>query len=67
MEPQNCWEFRNCPKEKRDKCPAYTTNSGKECFYLTKDMRPRFKKEFRHCWECPCYKKINSDFDEGEE
>jgi hypothetical protein len=26
----NCWEFRKCPVERRDKCPAYP-NHGTHC------------------------------------
>ena len=58
MEPQSCWEFWNCPKEVRDECPAYTTNSGKECFYLAEHFCPRLKTEFKSCSECPWYKKM---------
>ena len=58
MEPQNCWEFWDCPAEIRDICPAFTTKSGRECYDLAKDFCPKLKKEFEHCWECPWYKKV---------
>ena len=29
-EPQNCWEFMKCPKERRDKCNVYKLGSGKK-------------------------------------
>ncbi|MBU0504031.1 MAG: hypothetical protein KKG43_06565 [Candidatus Omnitrophica bacterium] len=30
-EPQNCWEFYNCPEETRKKCPAFPSD-GKKCW-----------------------------------
>ena len=65
MEPQNCWEFWNCQKEVRAKCPAYITDSGRDCFDLAENFCPRLKKEFKNCWECPWFKKLqlNPDFD----
>ncbi len=59
MEPQNCWEFWNCSQEIRVKCPAYVTHSGKECYNLAECFCAKVKKDFKHCWECPWYLKIN--------
>jgi hypothetical protein len=58
MEPQNCWEFWNCPKKIRDNCPAYTTNSGRDCYDLAEDYCPKVTNQFKHCQECPWFKKI---------
>jgi hypothetical protein len=52
---QNCWEFWNCPKDVKEKCPAYATDSGKACFYLAEKFCPRLEKEYKSCWECPWY------------
>ncbi len=45
MEPQNCWDFWDCPKEVRDECPAYKTNSGRECFFVAENFCPRLRKK----------------------
>jgi len=58
MKPQSCWEFWDCPKETRDKCPAYRRNAGKNCFNLAMDFCPKVTNEFKHCWECPWYKTV---------
>ena len=58
---ENCWEFWDCPVETRDKCHACTTKSGKDCFNLTEDFSPELKRAFKHCWECPWYKKVQQD------
>ncbi len=61
-EPQNCWDFWDCPKEVRDECPAYKTNSGRECFFVAENFCPRLrKKEVEHCWQCPWYQKIKPE------
>jgi hypothetical protein len=66
MESQNCWEFWNCPDEKKQTCDAYLTNSGKECFNFTKDFTPHVEKEFKKCWECPWYKKIKAEIEKDD-
>ena len=66
MEPKNCWEYWDCSEEIRDKCPAYTIpDSGRDCFDLAKDYCPKVLYGFKHCWECPWYKKIKSDSDKS--
>jgi hypothetical protein len=66
MEPGNCWEYWDCPKEIRENCPAYTTDSGKDCFNLAKDFCPKLKNDFDHCWECPWYMKLKALKEEEE-
>jgi len=68
-EPQNCWEFWNCDINIREECPAYTSNSGKECWrvaghFVTKTKKcPKIMHEFKTCFECPWFKKLNPDSD----
>ena len=58
MESENCWEFWDCPGEVKDNCPAYKTNSGRDCYDLATEFCPRLKNDFKFCWECPWYKII---------
>ena len=58
---ENCWEFWDCQVGMRNECPAYTLKAGKDCFNLATDFCPRLKVEFKHCWECPWYKKVKQD------
>ncbi len=65
-EAQNCWEFMNCDTDVREKCPAYTTNSGRECWLVAGSFNkfpscPKVVKKIMHCWECPWYKKLNPE------
>ena len=70
-EAQNCWEYWNCPKDVRDKCPAYTTNSGRSCwmvagsFTVGETKCARVVHKFEYCWDCPWFKIANPDFDRG--
>jgi hypothetical protein len=58
MSADNCWEYWDCPDHKKEKCSAYKTNSGKECFYLSEKFRPQDDKDFQECSKCPWYKEI---------
>jgi hypothetical protein len=61
--PQNCWEFMKCDINVRKKCPAYTLNSGKECWFLASRFCPFLKEKFKSCFECPWFKKLNPNVD----
>lgn len=66
QEPQNCWECWNCDMAVREKCPAYTTDSGKECWLIAGSFNinpicPKVVHKIMHCWECPWYKKFNPE------
>jgi hypothetical protein len=63
MEHQNCWEFFDCPEKVRDKCPAFLTYHGRDCFNFAENYCPRIYKGFDRCWECPWFKKIKPDFE----
>jgi hypothetical protein len=58
MESQNCWEYWDCPEEDKENCPAYTTNSGRDCFYMAESFCPKKERDFQYCWECPWYEKV---------
>ncbi len=61
---KNCWEYWNCSMEVREKCPAFTTNSGKECWMVVGSYNsdklakcPKLKNGFKGCWKCPWFQK----------
>jgi hypothetical protein len=65
MEHQNCWEFNDCPKERRDKCPAFLTYHGRDCYNFAENYCRRPDMAFQRCEECPWYKKIKTDSDKA--
>lgn len=63
-EVKNCWEFWGC--KTKEKCPAYITDSGAECWMVTNPRNnnsdcPRTSDKIEHCWECEWYKKFNPE------
>lgn len=56
----NCWDFWDCKKEVRDVCPAYLSNSGRECWLISAGKCPRSKERgFEDCRKCAWYQKLN--------
>jgi len=58
---KDCWDFLDCPKEDRKSCRAYDTSMGSECWLVASTYCPFAKNEFGNCFNCPWYKKNNSD------
>ena len=58
-EPENCWDFLDCSEDKRNSCLVYKKGLGRSCWYVPSYARAKVKRDFRHCWECPWYKKIS--------
>jgi hypothetical protein len=68
--PQNCWEFWNCSKKEGGQCPAYISDSGRECWMVAGHTVTELKKclrlttkKFKTCFECHWYKKMNPGSD----
>ena len=67
--PENCWEFWNCSRDTRESCMAYQADSGKECWMIVGSIStktkfcPKIDRDFKHCWECPWFLKMNPGFD----
>jgi len=58
----NCWEFKNCGKEKTGDCPAYP-KSGDECWRIAGTMcggtvQGSFAQKLANCMECDYYKAV---------
>lgn len=65
-QPQNCWEFQNCPKDIRDNCPAYKMKLGRKCWAVASNVKegcPKTYRGFSYCCDCLWFKKMNLDPD----
>ena len=64
-EPQNCWDFLECPKEIRDKCLAYQKKLGDTCWFIITDGEKGCHSYFKYdgCFNCPWYKKNNPNWE----
>lgn len=61
-EPQNCWDFHNCPKDIRDNCVAYKMNLGRKCWAVASYVPegcPKTYRDFKYCCDCLWFKKLN--------
>lgn len=54
----NCWEYKNCAKEIREKCPAYPER-GQDCWKVTGTKcekglleKKNLTEKILHCREC---------------
>lgn len=52
-----CWDYQNCPPERKANCPAYTTNQGRICFSVSKtlckgEVQDNFANKIEKCREC---------------
>ncbi len=56
---QNCWEFMNCPEEKREECMVYEEGWGKDCWIFI-DYAAGCHSYAAHnsCLKCPWFRKI---------
>ena len=58
----NCWEFKNCGRDKTADCPAYP-NNGNECGRVAGTMcggkvQGTFAQKLANCMDCNYYKKV---------
>jgi len=55
---QNCWEFLDCPIDKRKKCDSYKRNLGDACWFVANDVGTECYayKQYNGCKNCPWYK-----------
>lgn len=58
----SCWEVKNCPEERRDKCPAYPAN-GDRCWTVTGTIcggkkQGTYRDKMDNCRNCDVYSMI---------
>lgn len=60
----------DCDIKAREKCPAYTTDSGKECWFVASHYKvggcPKSKGNYENCFKCPWFRKLNPSFEENK-
>jgi hypothetical protein len=59
----NCWELRNCPEEKKNKCPAGEFDSGQFCWFISGTLwqgtdYKSWEKKMEMCKTCEVMKNI---------
>lgn len=59
----NCWEIRNCPDEKKKKCPAWEFKAGENCWFIGGTIcdgttHMSWEEKIEVCKKCEIFKKI---------
>jgi len=62
MDDVPCWEIRECPRDRREGCPAFTIGRGQFCWFVgDKDCRPPAQTEpgdALPCMSCPVIQRL---------
>lgn len=65
----NCWDFMNCPQDKREDCNAYP-NSGRSCWLVAGTLcngcekLGLFAEQIESCTICPWFKEVAGEYTE---
>ena len=59
----DCWEIRQCPEHKRQKCPAWEFNCGHLCWFINGticngETKDNWQKKMKICKQCEVFQKI---------
>ena len=54
---KSCWVIKNCPSEKKKKCPAWEFKSGKSCWFINGTIcdgivYSSWKEKMKSCRSC---------------
>ena len=60
---QPCWQLKNCPEERKTKCPAWEFNSGEFCWFISGTIcecaaQKTWNEKIQVCKECIVMKDI---------
>ena len=60
---QNCWTIKNCPKETRQRCPAWEYRLGHLCWFINGTMcrgkiQGTWQKKMVLCRKCEIFKSV---------
>lgn len=63
LKPNPCWKVKNCPLERKNKCPSWEFQSGKLCWFITGticsgSVHKDWKEKMRICRDCEVFMPI---------
>ncbi len=58
-----CWELKQCPEHKRQKCPAWEFRCGQLCWFINGttcngETQDSWQKKMKICKQCEVFQKI---------
>ena len=59
QEPRHCWDFWGCSQDNKEKCLAYRTDSGRDCYIIASYFAHQRVNGYKDCFECEWFKKLN--------
>ena len=62
-ERKNCWDVKNCPEERKTKCPAWEFKSGSLCWFINGTIcecasKKNWTEKISICKKCAMWKHI---------
>ncbi|NOR11150.1 MAG: helix-turn-helix domain-containing protein [Desulfovibrionaceae bacterium] len=62
-ERKNCWDVKNCPEERKTKCPAWEFQSGSLCWFINGTIcecasKKNWTEKISICKKCAMWKHI---------
>jgi hypothetical protein len=59
----DCWELKQCPEHKRQKCPAWEFRCGQLCWFINGttcngETQDSWQKKMKICKQCEVFQKI---------
>ena len=62
-ERKNCWDVKNCPEERKTKCPAWEFKSGSLCWFINGTIcecasKKNWTEKISICKKCDMWKHI---------
>ncbi len=62
-ESLDCWEIRECPEQKKEKCPAWEFSCGQLCWFINGTIcngepQVNWQKKMKICKQCEVFQKI---------
>ena len=59
----DCWEKRQCPEHKRQKCPAWEFRFGQLCWFINGticngEVQASWQKKMKKCQQCEVFQNI---------
>ncbi len=66
-----CWDVKNCPEKRRNRCPAWEFRLGNLCWFISGTMcqgrdRNNWEAKMKICRKCECFIFFNTGKD-GED
>jgi hypothetical protein len=61
--PVNCWEVKQCPEHKKQKCPAWEFRCGQLCWFINGticngEAQENWQKKMKRCHQCEVLQNI---------